>query len=54
MSTRRAVTVIDRGMSPGFAGIHNFLYYLDHILRPFGNVKSFVGSIVRELGASQD
>ena len=46
----RTVMVIKRSMSPGFAGIDNPLYYLDHTLMLFGDAKSFVGAIVRELG----
>ena len=45
----RTVMVIKRGMSPGFAGIDNPLYYLDHTLMLFGDARSFVGDIVREL-----
>ena len=46
----RTAMVIKRGMSPGFAGIDNPLYYLDRTLMLFGDAKSFVGNIVRELG----
>ena len=49
----RTVMVIKRGMSPGFAGIDNPLYYFDKTLMLFGDAKSFVGAIVREIsGAS--
>jgi len=46
----RTVMVIKRGMSPGFAGIDNPLYYLDRTLMLFGDAKAFVGNLVRELG----
>jgi NAD(P) transhydrogenase subunit beta len=44
------VMVIKRGMSPGFAGIDNPLYYLDKTLMLFGDAKSFVGDLVRQMG----
>jgi NAD(P) transhydrogenase subunit beta len=48
----RTVMVIKRSMSPGFAGIDNPLYYFDKTLMLFGDAKSFVGDIVRELAGS--
>jgi NAD(P) transhydrogenase subunit beta len=47
----RTVMVIKRSMSPGFAGIDNELYYMNKTLMLFGDAKSFVGGIVKELGA---
>ncbi len=48
----RTVMVIKRSMSPGFAGIDNPLYYLDKTLMLFGDAKSFVNDIVRELAGA--
>ena len=48
----RTVMVIKRGMSPGFAGIDNALYYLDRTLMVFGDAKAVVGNLVKELAAA--
>ncbi len=45
----RTVMVIKRSLSPGFAGIDNELYYLEKTLMLFGDAKTAVGEIVREL-----
>jgi NAD(P) transhydrogenase subunit beta len=48
----RTVMVIKRSMAAGFAGIDNPLYYLDKTLMLFGDAKSFVSSIVKDLSGS--
>ena len=48
----RTVMIIKRGMSAGFAGIDNELYYLPNTLMLFGDAKSFVASLVKEVGAT--
>jgi len=50
----RTVMVIKRSMAAGFAGIDNPLYYLSRTLMLFGDARSFVGSIVRELGGGHE
>jgi H+-translocating NAD(P) transhydrogenase subunit beta len=45
----QTVMVIKRSMNPGFAGIDNELYYMDRTLMLFGDAKSFVADIVKEL-----
>ena len=50
----RTVMVIKRSMAAGFAGIDNPLYYLDQTLMLFGDAKTFVGNIVRELSGGSD
>jgi NAD/NADP transhydrogenase beta subunit len=47
-----SVMVIKRGMSPGFAGVENELYYMDKTLMLFGDAKAFVGMVVKELSAA--
>jgi len=52
-SEAQTVMVIKRSMSPGFAGIDNELYYLDKTLMLFGDAKSFLTSINKELSAAR-
>jgi NAD(P) transhydrogenase subunit beta len=49
----QTVMVIKRSMNPGFAGIDNELYYMDRTLMLFGDAKTFVGEIVKELAANK-
>jgi NAD(P) transhydrogenase subunit beta len=50
----RTIMIIKRGMSAGFAGIDNELYYMDKTLMLFGDAKTFVASLVKEIGANHD
>jgi NAD(P) transhydrogenase subunit beta len=48
----RTVMVIKRSMSPGFAGIDNELYYMDKTMMLFGDARTVVGELVRELATA--
>jgi NAD(P) transhydrogenase subunit beta len=48
----RTVMIIKRGMSAGFAGIDNELYYNPKTLMLFGDAKAFVSNIVKALSGS--
>jgi NAD(P) transhydrogenase subunit beta len=45
----RRVIVMKRSLSPGFAGIDNELFYMDHTLMFFGDAKDSMGDLVREV-----
>ena len=45
----KAVVAIKRSMNPGFAGIDNELYYLDHTLMAFGDAKAVIADVVKAL-----
>jgi NAD(P) transhydrogenase subunit beta len=45
----RTVMVIKRSMSPGFAGIDNELYYMDKTMMLFGDARSVVGDLAKEI-----
>jgi NAD(P) transhydrogenase subunit beta len=45
----KACIAIKRSMNPGFAGIDNELYYADNTLMVFGDAKSVLGDVVKEL-----
>jgi NAD(P) transhydrogenase subunit beta len=48
----RTVLVVKRGMSPGFAGIDNDLYYMDRTLMVFGDARQVVGEMVKALSGA--
>ena len=45
----KAVLAIKRSMNPGFAGIDNELYFADNTLMLFGDAKTVVGDVVKQL-----
>jgi H+-translocating NAD(P) transhydrogenase subunit beta len=45
----RTVLAIKRSMKPGFAGIDNDLYYAPNTLMLFGDAKTVIGDVVKEL-----
>jgi NAD(P) transhydrogenase subunit beta len=45
----RTVMVIKRSLNPGFAGVDNELYYMPKTLMLFGDAKSFVSEMVKEV-----
>ena len=49
VAAARTVMVIKRGMSAGFAGVDNELYYLERTLMLFGDAKEVATGLVREL-----
>ncbi|HUI70017.1 MAG TPA: NAD(P)(+) transhydrogenase (Re/Si-specific) subunit beta [Spirochaetia bacterium] len=50
----RTVFAVKRSAAPGFAGIDNELYFADHTWMLFGDAKTVVGSLVKQLGGDGD
>jgi NAD(P) transhydrogenase subunit beta len=48
----KTVFAIKRSKNPGFAGIDNELYFLDHTFMLFGDAKAVVGDLVKELAGA--
>ncbi len=49
----KTVVAIKRSMNPGFAGIENELYTLDHTMMLFGDAKSVIAATAKELGENK-
>ena len=47
----RTVFAIKRSKNPGFAGIDNELYFADRTWMLFGDAKTVIGELVKELGS---
>jgi NAD(P) transhydrogenase subunit beta len=45
----KSVIIMKRSLSPGFAGIDNPLFYMDHSLMFFGDAKNSMTDLVREV-----
>jgi len=45
----KSVIIMKRSLSPGFAGIDNPLFYMDHTLMFFGDAKTSMTDLVREV-----
>jgi H+-translocating NAD(P) transhydrogenase subunit beta len=48
----KTVMAIKRTMNPGFAGIENELYFADNCMMLFGDAKSMIASVAKELADS--
>jgi len=45
----QTVMVVKRGMATGFAGVENELFFMDKTMMLFGDAKSYIGDVVKEL-----
>jgi NAD(P) transhydrogenase subunit beta len=45
----KSVIIMKRSLSPGFAGIDNPLFYMDHARMFFGDAKVSMGELVKEV-----
>jgi NAD(P) transhydrogenase subunit beta len=45
----KSVIIMKRSLSPGFAGIDNPLFYMDHAMMFFGDAKASMNDLVREV-----
>ena len=49
----KTVFAIKRSKNPGFAGIDNELYFLDHTFMLFGDAKQVVGELAKHLSGGE-